>query len=41
MSNKNRWMGNFYQDEDFSRAEQWQRLNRLKAHFLKESVNLI
>ena len=38
MSNKDRWMGNFYKDEEVTLADQWIKMSQLKAELLKHTV---
>ena len=35
METKDKWMGNFYVDEDVAKAEQWERMNSLKGVILR------
>ena len=38
MSNKDRWMGNFYQDEEYALDDRWLKMSKIKAEILKHST---
>ena len=38
METKDKWMGNFYVDEDVAKAEQWERMNSLKGVILRNAM---
>ena len=38
MNNKDRWMGNFYKDEEVTLADQWIKMSQPKAELLKHTV---
>ena len=41
MGTKDKWLGNFYVDEDVAKAEQWERMNSLKGVILRNAMGRI
>ena len=41
MGTKDKWLGNFYVDEDVAKAEQWERINSLKGVILRNAMGRI
>ena len=41
MGTKDKWLGNFYVDEDVAKAEQWDRITPLKGVILKNAMGRI
>lgn len=41
MGTKDKWMGNFYQDDDVAEALKWEKFNKLKSVILKQALGRI